>query len=260
MLTPQDIQNKGFEKAVFGGYDMAAVDEFLEQVVADYAALAKENSTLRSKMKVLVEKVEEYRSTEDAMRMALLTAQKMSDEMTEKAKKQAEEVVAKAEETAAQRAKDLHAECERQTSHLQALKQKTLAYIEESAKLCQQQVEFLGKLRAYETGQQVEDPADYAPNLPEEPAAAPEPAPAAPVQEDEPAEPDRQEEADEIFRAAEEAIANSEPEQAVSPKLGDTQMFTIGKKNTRWDDEPTSPRPKFNFDNLQFGNNYSDHE
>ena len=32
-------------------------------------------------MKVLVDKVEEYRSTEDAMRKALLTAQKMADDM-----------------------------------------------------------------------------------------------------------------------------------------------------------------------------------
>ena len=30
MYTPQDIQNKEFTKAVFGGYDMTAVDDFLE--------------------------------------------------------------------------------------------------------------------------------------------------------------------------------------------------------------------------------------
>ena len=29
MMTPQDIMDKTFEKAVFGGYDMAAVDDFL---------------------------------------------------------------------------------------------------------------------------------------------------------------------------------------------------------------------------------------
>ncbi len=30
MITPQDIKEKTFEKALFGGYDMAAVDRFLE--------------------------------------------------------------------------------------------------------------------------------------------------------------------------------------------------------------------------------------
>ena len=59
-------------KAVFGGYDMSAVDDFLETLTTDYAALYKENAILKSKIKVLVEKVEEYRSTDDAMRMALL--------------------------------------------------------------------------------------------------------------------------------------------------------------------------------------------
>jgi len=86
MLTPQDIQNKIFVKAVFGGYDITAVDDFLEEVMSDYAALYKENAVLKSKIKVLVDKVEEYRSTEDAMRMALLTAQKMGDELQAEAK------------------------------------------------------------------------------------------------------------------------------------------------------------------------------
>ena len=63
MLTPQDIREKVFEKAVFGGYDMAAVDDFLEEVSNDYASLYKENTVLKSKIKVLVEKVEEYRSS-----------------------------------------------------------------------------------------------------------------------------------------------------------------------------------------------------
>ena len=35
---------------------------------------------MKSKMKVLVEKVEEYRATEDAMRKALMTAQRMADD------------------------------------------------------------------------------------------------------------------------------------------------------------------------------------
>ena len=33
MLTPQEIQNKKFEKAVFGGYDMSQIDDFLDEVL-----------------------------------------------------------------------------------------------------------------------------------------------------------------------------------------------------------------------------------
>ena len=62
MLTPQEISERELVKAVFGGYDAAVVDDFLETIAADYGALYKENAILKSKIKVLVEKVEEYRA------------------------------------------------------------------------------------------------------------------------------------------------------------------------------------------------------
>ena len=74
MLTPQEVSERAFPKASFGGYNMAQVDEFLDLLTADYTSLYNENAVLKSKMKVLVEKVEEYRATEDAMRKALMTA------------------------------------------------------------------------------------------------------------------------------------------------------------------------------------------
>ena len=39
MFTPQEIQEKTFVKAVFGGYDMQTVDEFLEPLTEDYITL-----------------------------------------------------------------------------------------------------------------------------------------------------------------------------------------------------------------------------
>ena len=47
MFTPQEIQEQTFSKAVFGGYDMQQVDEFLEPLTEDYITLYKENSVLR---------------------------------------------------------------------------------------------------------------------------------------------------------------------------------------------------------------------
>ena len=82
MLTPQEVSTHSFSKASFGGYNMAMVDEFLDELTDDYTALYKENAALKAKLKVLVEKVEEYRSTEDAMRKTLLTAQKMAPAST----------------------------------------------------------------------------------------------------------------------------------------------------------------------------------
>ena len=91
MLTPQEVAEHAFSKASFGGYNMAMVDEFLDLVTADYTSLYKENATLKAKMKVLADKVEEYRATEEAMRRAMLSAQKTADEMVAAAQTQAED-------------------------------------------------------------------------------------------------------------------------------------------------------------------------
>ena len=85
MLTPQEVSAHSFTKAVMGGYNMAMVDEFLDELTDDYTALYKENTALKAKMKVLVDKVEEYRATEDSMRSALLAAQKMASSMVSEA-------------------------------------------------------------------------------------------------------------------------------------------------------------------------------
>ena len=85
MLTPQEVTNSVFEKALLGGYDTASVDKFMAQLTQDYSALYRENGILKTKMKVLVDKVEDYRSTEDSMRMALLQAEKTAKEIVEAA-------------------------------------------------------------------------------------------------------------------------------------------------------------------------------
>ena len=78
MMTPQEVANCTFAKAVMGGDNMASVDDFLDKLTEDYAALYKENAALKSKLKVVADKLEEYREVEDAMRSTLLTAQKMA--------------------------------------------------------------------------------------------------------------------------------------------------------------------------------------
>ena len=99
MFTPQEIQEKTFVKAVFGGYDMETVDEFLEPLTEDYITLYKENAVLKSKMKVLVEKLEEYRSQEQSMRKAILSAQRTADAMVAEAEKKCARIMTAAETT-----------------------------------------------------------------------------------------------------------------------------------------------------------------
>ena len=110
MLTPQEVSTHSFTKAVMGGYNMAMVDEFLDELTDDYTALYKENAALKAKLKVLVEKVEDYRATEDSMRATLLTAQKMADSIVHEAEAKRDELLSKAESDAREKISQLRGE------------------------------------------------------------------------------------------------------------------------------------------------------
>ena len=71
MLTPQDLQEVSFEKAKIGGYVMKSVDEVLEPLIEDYITLYKENAVLKSKMRLLVDRLEYYRANEAKLKEAV---------------------------------------------------------------------------------------------------------------------------------------------------------------------------------------------
>ena len=96
MFTPQQIDQISFTKSTFGGYNMQQVDEFLEPLTEDYVTLYKENALLKSKMRVLVGKLEEYRKNEAAMKEAVVTAQKTCDKMVREAEVKCAQMMSKA--------------------------------------------------------------------------------------------------------------------------------------------------------------------
>ena len=93
MFTPQQIEQISFGKATFGGYNMDDVDEFLEPLCEDYVTLYKENALLKSKMRVLVGKLEEYRKNEAAMKEAVANAKKTCDKMVHEAEVKCEQML-----------------------------------------------------------------------------------------------------------------------------------------------------------------------
>ena len=106
MFTPQQIEQISFNRATFGGYDMQAVDEFLEPLTEDYITLYKENALLKSKMKVLVGKLEEYRNNEASMKDAIVNAQKTCDMMVKEAEAKCTQMLNDANVTAAESVKN----------------------------------------------------------------------------------------------------------------------------------------------------------
>ena len=146
MFTPQEVSEKVFPRSSFGGYQMSAVDEFLDSLTEDYSSLYKENATLKAKLKVLAEKMEEYRATEDAMRSTLLAAQRMATQLVDEAKAEKEKILADARDEAAAEVARLSHETEEAQQKLALAQSELVSYIQRCKQLCVQQAELLAQL------------------------------------------------------------------------------------------------------------------
>ena len=131
MITPQQIEQISFNRATFGGYDMQAVDEFLEPLTEDYITLYKENALLKSKMKVLVGKLEEYRSNEASMKDAIVNAQMTCDKMVKEAEAKCTQMLSEANATAAENLKNSDALIAAEEARVEEAKKVASAKIDE---------------------------------------------------------------------------------------------------------------------------------
>ena len=148
MLTVQEIQALTFEKAMFNGYDPKSVDEVIEQITEDYAAMQKENAALKAKMKVLVDKIDEYRSVEDGMRRALVSAQGIAQETLDKAKLEAQQIIDEAKEKYEVRVKELKAEIVAEEQRLEIAKKNNADFLSKMTAVYEAQKKILVKLAA----------------------------------------------------------------------------------------------------------------
>ena len=146
MFTPQEVSEKTFQTVRKGGYDLAGVDDFLDALTEDYTALYKENAGLKTKLKVLAEKVEEYRATEDAMRSTLLTAQRMAAKLVQEAQTEKDQMLADARTQAAREIAALDALKVEAEQKLVMAQQNLADFIAKSAEMCDQQSAFLKSL------------------------------------------------------------------------------------------------------------------
>lgn len=174
-MTPQDIREKTFEKAMFGGYDMAAVQNYQEEVATELANAQKEIAVLKGKMKVLVDKIEEYRASEDAMRLAILSAQKVGKQIEDDAQARADKILSEAKNTSDRILGGLQHETANEEAKLLNAKTSCAKFLEDVRNLCLTQLEYLDGVAGSK--------AASAPRAarPAETAAPAEPVPAAPA-------------------------------------------------------------------------------
>lgn len=146
MMTPQEVASHSFAKATLGGYNLGQVDEFLDALTEDYTALYNENAILKNKLKVLSDKVEEYRATEETMRKTLLAAQQMAEAMMDEAKRKRDEMIGDAEQGAQQRTKELQKAVAAEEYRLKKAQESTAAYVRKLAQAHEDEMLFLSSL------------------------------------------------------------------------------------------------------------------
>lgn len=192
-MTPQDIREKTFEKAMFGGYDMAAVQNYQEEVATELANAQKEIAVLKGKMKVLVDKIEEYRASEDAMRLAILSAQKVGKQIEDDAQARADKILSDANATSDRILGGLQQETANEEAKLLNAKTSCAKFLEDVRNLCLTQLDYLDGIAASKAASAPRaaarptvsdapaEPVSAAPAAQPEAPAAEQPVQAAPV-------------------------------------------------------------------------------
>ena len=216
MFTPQQIDQISFSKATFGGYNMQQVDEFLEPLTEDYVTLYKENALLKSKMRVLVSKLEEYRKNEASMKEAVINAQKTCDKMVAEAEAKCAKMLQGASSQAATGTQVSETQLAAENARLEEARQVATAKINELQDQLRSCIQALERIKEN--------------NVPAAPAA-----PAAPAVE-------QDDVADEIAQNIEAMIG--------------TTVDTAPKADPRHPTSNDSTTSKFATLNLQFGRNY----
>ena len=244
MITAQDIREKCFEKARIGGYDMEEVDNFLDELAADAASSQKEIATLNAKMKYLADKIREYQGTEEAMNMALISAQKLAKSIEDDAQTKADALIADAKAQADEILAAANAKADtviggieqsRKGEELRYQKAQAAAaeYIQKVRMLLDREQSFLTTLSEADLSSAIVTPAPAEKKAIAAPAAEPEEEVLPAVDEEEPAEepapaaeeeasplyPEAEEDPQDYFKKFEDAVYQKTPEDADAPEI-----------------------------------------
>ena len=145
MLSSEEIRSVTFEKAL-RGYRTEDVDAFLEQMAAGVDQLIAEKEDIEKKLYILAQKVEEYRADEDALKSALLNAQRLGENVIHEARAKGDSIIREATGKA-QRILEAADEREKEEKErLRALEAEVTSFKGRVLSLYQEHIEALSRL------------------------------------------------------------------------------------------------------------------
>ncbi len=273
MLTVKEINEVSFGKAGFSGYKPEDVDNFIDRVAAAFqellterdtavkqteelaalnSELASKNSDAQRKLSVLAQKIETYRTDEEGIKDAIISAQRMSKAMVKEAEEKAAAIVRDARAQAEAKLLEASEEARKITQNAESDAAKSAKEYSELAQTKKAELEEIKKqvtafrsslLEMYKKHLECIDhiPTFRQKDEPELPKTAPEPEPVI-VSEPEPvkiAEPEPLHEAapqEPVFQAEPQAIAEPEPRPEPEPR----HMLPVQE----YREQPVPPKPQ----------------
>lgn len=258
MLTLNDIINANFRKSGFSGYRPEDVDAFLDLVKESYEQLIKknieqkdtitslkaENEQMMKKIEVLAERVETYRSEEDEIKNALVSAQKLGDASIREARHKAEIILKDANIKADRIVSGAKSQIGQYEKELEDLKKSVSDFRSSLLSMYKQHLTLINALPSQKAPEpKAAAPAPVEEKKPEPVAAEPEvrpeaepapaPATAAPVEEKKP-----------------------EPVKEEAPSAAEEDSFTLDVTGFEPPVEEALPKRDIRYTSLKFGEDY----
>lgn len=187
MLSVKDINNKRFEQAR-PGYKTEEVDDFLREIARDIERYQRDKEESEKKIAVLVESVREYKKDEEALKDALIGAQKQSRTIIADAQVQADKILSEARAKAGEIIGSTKVQLEKEKRCLVKMQQEVSDFKANLLNMYKQHLEQITAIPDYEDdSEESREPAPApAAKVPAQ-VSAPVPAPApVPVQSEEP--------------------------------------------------------------------------
>ena len=122
MITPLDIENKRFAKQMMNGYSVEEVDDFLDDLTADYSKNYKEVSELKAKVEELNKSLEHYKNIESTLQNTLVMAQSTAEDIKKVAQQQADQITNEAKANAQKQVDTLNNEIVAKTKEVEDIK------------------------------------------------------------------------------------------------------------------------------------------
>ena len=143
MITPLDIENKKFSKQMMNGYSVNEVDEFLDELTADYEKLYKETTDSKNKIADMQEEMAKYKNIESTLNNTLIMAQTAAEDVKNLAKQQADNILSEAQANAKQAVTELEQEIALKQKELEDLQKQFDVYKAKMESLLISQLELL---------------------------------------------------------------------------------------------------------------------